>query len=94
MFQSRNCGSEEFDCVDGEISEQTTIFRYLGSTDKGYLSFDGSSTGLLGRRVVFPTNASEFGPYIRSAVRTSDDITGQFKITLASKAILRLRVDG
>ena len=45
-------------------SAQTTIRRYFGSKDTGYLSFDGSSTVLLGLRVVFPTNASGFGPYI------------------------------
>jgi len=46
------------------MSAQTTIRQYFGSKDTGYLSFDGSSTVLLGLRVVFPTNASGFGPYI------------------------------
>ena len=74
------------------MSDHTTILRYSGSTDTGYLSFDGSSTVSLGRRVVFPTIAFGLGPYIRSAVRTSDDVTGQFKITLASKTLLKFRV--
>ena len=73
-------------------SAQTTIRRYFGSKDKGYLSFDGSSTVLLGLRVVFPTNASGFGTYIRNAVRTSDEVTGQFEITLASKALLKFSI--
>jgi len=89
MFQTRNCGSEKFDCVDYE-----NVRTYDKPSVLGYLSFDGSSTVLLGHRVVFPTNASGFGPYIRSAVRTSDGVTGQFKITLASKAPLKFRVDG
>jgi len=62
--------------------------------DTGYLPFDGSSTVLLGRRVVLPTIASGFGPYIRSAVRTSDDVTGQFEMTLVSRALLRFRAEG
>ena len=72
----------------------STVLRYFGSIDTGYLSFDGSSTVLLGLRVVCPTNASGFGPYIRNAVKTSDEVTGQFEIILASKALLKFHVDG
>ena len=73
------------------MSAQTTILRYFGSIDTGYLSFDGSSTVLLGLRVGFPANASGFGLYIRNAVRTSDEVTGQFEMR---KALLKFRVDG
>ena len=68
-------------------STQMHIRRYFGSIDeKG--GGDGSSTSLLGRRVVFPASAAVCGPYIFDAISMSCGRTGQLRMTLLSTAHL------
>ena len=75
------------------ISAQMHIRRYFGSIDeKG--GGDGSSTSLLGRRVVFPASEAVYGPYIFDAISMSCDRTGQSRITLLSTAHLYCLVEG
>ena len=74
-------------------SAQMHIRRYFGSID-GKGGGDGSSTSVLGRRIVFPASEAVCGPYIFDAISMSCDRTGQSSITLLSTVHLYCLVEG